>query len=344
MFPWRFAILCFVFCIPLLMSIFTGTASRRFSSINVTNNKDIVDKIFTLRTQSSYPWSKIFYNRPTVIAAEVVNNYLRAFSTDFLFVKGDPDYRQNLQIIGELLPLTSIFVIIGIIWLIIKKYWLVLIWLMLAPIPASLTADGANHATRLFWMVPPLAIAIGAGFAWVISITKSRVRKLTTGLMLVIILGQFVGVTYYYLHIYRILSWRWWNVGYKNALVQLKTIESNYKLVFINNSYEPSLIRYLYFTGYDPAVFQQQFEGDKPLTNVVSGIDGFKLGPKLVFGQINDEGKKRGGLKDLIKPGVLYLASARDDTEDQRMEDFKIIKTIYNPLGQPIFYLISGNK
>lgn len=332
MFPWRFAVLCFVFCIPLLMSIFTGTASRRFSSINVTNNKDIIDKVFTLRTQSSYPWGKLFYNRPTVIAAEVVNNYLRAFSTDFLFVKGDPDYRQNLQIIGELLPLTSIFLIIGLIWLVLKKYWIVLVWLALAPIPAALTADGANHATRLFWMIPPLAIALGAGFTWVVSITQARYRKLLTGLILLVILGQLIGVAYYYLHIYRILSWRWWNVGYKNVFTQLKTVDAGYKLVFINNSYEPSLERFLFWTKFSPSEFHRLFTTDKPSADIIAGYEGFALGPKYYFGSFTTKSR------DLL-PDALYITSDRDDGQPS-----SLVKTLYvsrNALHAPVLYLIT---
>lgn len=345
--------------LPAVYSMLTGVARERFNTISIFQDTVLIDKLNLARKGSEYidlsgqkqtidaKSEYLFHNKPLVFGQVFSQNYFQAISPYFLFAYGDPIFRHHIQEMGMLYFIQALLLIIGVGYLIKsddkKIAWLIFGWLLLSPIPSAMTQGGGNHATRLFLMVPPLMLLTGIGFERVIGFRwKGRYLAIlaVSGLLLV----QTVFYLHrYYLH-YPIESWRWWHVGFKEAMTEVASQQEQYQTVIINNSYEPSLIRYLYFTGYDPAVFQQQFEGDKSLTNVVSGIDGFKLGQKLVFGQINDEGKKRGGLKDLVKPGVLYLASARDDTEDQRMEDFKIIKTIYNPLGQPIFYLISGNK
>jgi hypothetical protein len=123
-----------------------------------------------------------------------------------------------------------------------------------------------------------------------------------------------------------------WNVGYKNALVQLKTIESNYKLVFINNSYEPSLERFLFWTQFPPSEFHKLFTTDKPSANIVPGYEGFALGQKYYFGSFTTQSR------DLL-PDAVYLTSDRDDGQPSSG-----VKTLYvskNELHAPILYLIT---
>ncbi len=53
-----------------------------------------------------------------------------------------------------------------------------LAWLLLSPLPSSLTIDGHSHASRLFLMVFPLAFLTAVGLNWL--------WKKNTGLFLVV--------------------------------------------------------------------------------------------------------------------------------------------------------------
>jgi len=53
-----------------------------------------------------------------------------------------------------------------------KEKWLIISWLLLAPIPSALTKDGGNHATRLFLMIPPLVILSALGLNKIIDWAK----------------------------------------------------------------------------------------------------------------------------------------------------------------------------
>ena len=318
---------------PLIYFVFLGPARDRFGILSLTNNREIIDKVFTLRKESPGLFVKYFINKPFMVTGEWFMNYLRPFSSEFLFVRGDPVMRHNIQVIGQLLPLTAPFLAIGLYVLAKKRQWMWLVWLALAPIPASLTSDGGYHATRLFLMVPPLAVAIGTG----LSQLKNKYLLVTCHLLLA---TQLIWVGYYYINHYPKQSWRWWHVGYKNILTQIPVISDDYSRIFINNTYEPSLMRFLFWTKYDPVKFHKNFTDDKPQDNIVSGYDGFSLDGKYFFGSFN-------GREKLFLPSSLYLVSQREDVggdwdwRESPPENINLVGSSSNPYGQAVFYLVT---
>ena len=318
---------------PLIYFVFLGPARDRFGILSLTNNREIIDKVFTLRKESPGLFVKYFINKPFMVTGEWFMNYLRPFSSEFLFVRGDPVMRHNIQVIGHLLPLTAPFLAIGLYVLAKKRQWMWLVWLALAPIPASLTSDGGYHATRLFLMVPPLAVAIGTG----LSQLKNKYLLVTCHLLLA---TQLIWVGYYYINHYPKQSWRWWHVGYKNILTQIPVISDDYSRIFINNTYEPSLMRFLFWTKYDPVKFHKNFTDDKPQDNIVSGYDGFSLDGKYFFGSFN-------GREKLFLPSSLYLVSQREDVggdwdwRESPPENINLVGSSSNPYGQAVFYLVT---
>ncbi len=318
---------------PLIYFIFLGPARDRFGILSLTNNREIIDKVFTLRKESSSPYIKFFVNKYFMVGGEWFMNYLRPFSSEFLFVRGDPVMRHSIQVIGQLLPLTAPFLLIGLYTLAKKKQWLWLVWLALAPIPASLTSDGGYHATRLFLMVPPLAVAIGSGLS-------QFKNKLLISVTCVLISTQLLWVSYYYLNHYAKQSWRWWHVGYKNILTQIPAISGNYSRIFINNTYEPSLMRFLFWTKYDSVKFHKNFTVDKATENIVPGYDGFSLDGKYFFGSFN-------GKEKLFQPNALYMISQREDVagdwdwRESPPENIELLGSSQNSYGQAVFYLVT---
>ncbi len=320
---------------PLLYFVFLGPARDRFGILSLGNNREIIDKVFTLRKESSSPYIKFFINKYFMVGGEWFMNYLRPFSSEFLFVRGDPVMRHSIQVIGQLLPLTAPFLLIGLYVLAKKRQWMWLVWLALSPIPASLTSDGGYHATRLFLMIPPLTIAIGTG------LSQIKNRFLIFAIYLLIFL-QLIWVGYYYLNHYSKQSWRWWAVGYEDSLTALNKLSPDYSRVFINNTYEPSLIRFLFWTKYDPVKFHKEFTIDQPTKNIVTNYDGFSLDGKYFFGNF----AKNDWMNTLL-PNSLYMISQRDNVAgdwDWRKTPpvgVKVLFTSTNAYDQPIFYLIT---
>lgn len=345
---------------PALWSIYQGEARGRFSVISIFQESVLLDKINLARAGQQYltprgesrvvdpRYEFFFHNKPAIFGQVFTLNYLRAFSVDFLFATGDPNFRHSIHEMG-LLYLFELPVILLGLWALAgkvgrKERTIILGWLLLAPIPAALTFDGGFHATRLFSMLVPLTVLGGLGIGFVSTWPRMSFKVGSLSLGLLAAVGVVFYLHRYFVH-YPIESWRWWHVGYKEALSYINDKGEDYQTVVINNSYEPSLIRYLFYTGYEPSLFHQRFTLDQSKKNILAGVDGFSLDGKVYFGAMNDEARNGGGFEYVMKPGMLYLASARDEmTKDDLSRypygNFTVAKTIFDPAGEAIFYVL----
>ncbi len=350
--------------LPMFYSLYTGEAKERFGIISIFQDSVLTDKLNIARKTQSYytPDGNILKSNPTVdhifsnrlfIFGQVFSqNYLESLSFDFLFTNGDPNFRQAIFEMGELYKFEIITILLGLgvllLKLPIKSRFFVLGWLLLAPIPASLTQDGGYHATRLIIELIPLTILSAIGGVYLLENFKKHLFKLI--LVVVLILAIF-NVTFYlhrYYVNYPVESWRWWHVGFKEAINYVHEREDKYDTVVINNTYEPSLIRYLFFTKFDPALFHKEFTTDKPTPNITPEISGFKFGDKLYFGSISiTHGRKNEAIDRMMRKGILFMVSVRDDLDGEDLRtyehtNFNILKTIVDPKGYPIFFIIEG--
>lgn len=346
---------------PFLYSVIIGEARERFSLVSIFQETVLLDKINLSRKGQEYflvegekqilkPFGEsIFHNKLTVFSQVLTLNYLRAFSFDFLFAKGDSNLRHNTGEMGVMYFFDLALILIGL-WRLVSWRGVARVvlfgWLLFAPIPAALTIDGGYHATRLILMLPPLIVLSALGFDYLIE--KRKVWYWKVAIMFTIVMAL-VNVSFYlhryYLH-YPFESWRFWHVGFKEAMTYVDTIDEKYQIVVINNSYEPSLVRYLFYTKYNPNLFHENYRGDIAQSKVLEGVRGFKFGNKHYFG-IVEHGGGSNEIEKVMKPGMLYLASARDELNNERIENrefgsFRVLKTIYDPIGSPIFYVLEG--
>lgn len=347
--------------IPMFYSIYSGEARGRFEVISIFQDSVLLDKINLARSSQKYysPLGEVstqnplieavLHNKLTVFTQVFSLNYLNAFSFYFLFGSGDPNFRQSIFEMGELYFFEIITIFLGIYYLLTrmqrKVKYLIFGWLLISPIPASLTTGGGLHATRLFLMIAPLTILSALG---IFSLINER-RKVFKGLTFILIVLALINIIFYFhryfIH-YPIESWRWWHVGFKEAINFVQKKEASYGKVIINNSYEPSLIRYLFYTNYDPKIFHQQFKGEQEIKDILPGINGFSLGNKVYFAKLDENNRGAEGFEKVMKKGMLYMASARDevngDLRTYEHQNFKILKTIVNPAGEPIFFVLAG--
>lgn len=344
--------------IPLGLSIITGEAKERFSAISIFQDSVLLDKInlarkgqefFTPDGQSQKTSPQVesyFYNRPMIFLQVFITNYFRSLSPTFLFTEGDINFRQSIHEMGEMYYFEAILLVLGMFAL-SKLEWqkasLVFGWLLIAPIPASLTFQGGFHATRLIIMLPPLLILSGLGGEWILKRRKEISGKILFTLVSILIAFNLVFYFYrYYVH-YAPESWRWWHVGYKEAMKFIKTEEQNFDLVGFNNTYEPSLIRFLFWSGVNPKDFQENYNQTLQTREIFPGYNGFKFTDKYFFGS---SGKP---IQEVLPPKTMYLVSSRDevpgdwDWSKTPPGEIKVLKTIRNPLNEPIFYVVAKN-
>ena len=190
--------------------------------ISVFNDPKIIDQVILKRTE---PWitksfiETAFHNKYFAYATSIGTNYTTAFSPQFLFLNGDPFFRHSIAEQGELLWIYLPFFLFGLLTVSKnfsnKQNKLLLLWLLLAPIPSSLTQGGGDHATRLFLMVPPLTVITAIGFWEFISKTKFKITS--TLLISSLLVFSFANYFHQYAAHYKYESARFWHYGYEQT-------------------------------------------------------------------------------------------------------------------------------
>lgn len=316
------------FILPLLLfviaSIFSNLSGGVIKASNTTifNNENILhERVNKFRKDTIGANLAVFdtiHTRYVGVPYQVAQNYLNSFSPSFLFDKGGEKLVHNSAGFGNLYILDSLFIIVGFLFIFIKKEkfgFFLIAWLLLAPIPSSVTLDSPN-STRLFILMPILTILSAYG-CWEL-IKHLRKRKIGQILLVVIFCVYIVNI-YYFLNLYFIhLQYHrasFWRYGYE----ELVNVTNNYprNKVVMQGVYEFPYIYFLFYNSYDPKKFQEEVEYYQ------TNFEGFKhvksFGRyKFVEALANE--------KEI--PGILYI-----DTQNFHDGD-NIIRL---PGGDPIF-------
>jgi 4-amino-4-deoxy-L-arabinose transferase-like glycosyltransferase len=336
---------------PYFVATLSGSTTKRFSNIGLLNTKTLSEEVVSSRIWSNTDLARFIYNKPTVAIQNLFNGYMQALSSDFLFAEGDPNPRQSVSDFGMMYHFDFTLVVLGLISIygiykkepMKRKYlYIIISWFLLSPIPSILTRDGGTHASRLILILPPLLIFSALGFDLLLSsFKKNYFSKLALIFVLAWMLFDVTKFVHRYFVIWPNESWRFWQTGFEETLSYAREHDQEYERIIFNNTYEPILPRFLFWYGYDMDKFQNQFEGDVHIPKILPGLDGFKLGDKYYFGELNKP------IEPLAQPGTLVVASAEKDVTNPQIfnrTDLKLIKTIYAPVDElPIFYLFTAN-
>ncbi len=337
--------------LPIGYHLTLGEAASRFKTISITNDPKIIEDVILQRTD---PWiagfrlEPLFHNKVIAYVAAFGRNYLTAFSPDFLFINGDPNFRQSVSRFGELLWVSLPFLILGFFKIALWKnpsYRLVLIWLLLAPVSSALTIGGGNHATRLFITLPPLILITALGFESFLSWRGKFSSKIQFSILVTVSLATFLNLTgywYRYEFHYRFESARVWNYGFEPIFGKLKELDRGTGRIFVNNTYDPSLYRFAFYTKLPPKDFQTSFHTDASSDDILPHFNGFQFGERYYFGQID----RYENLLNLLKPGDLYLAVQGKEVpgdwnwSKNPPSGIRSLAVVYDVLGQPLMYLL----
>lgn len=286
---------------------------------------------------------RAIHNKFTFVGERIISNYITSLSFDFLFVNGDPNPRHMMDEMGMFYKIEVIALLVGLVLffmdrnLDVRVKRLVAVWILAGILPASITRDGGNHATRLILILPPLIFLISYGLYKIYDLSK----KIT--LVYLLILFAFFGL---YLHNYYVhYPWdseRWWHAGWCDAVAEVKKIDKTYEKMIISMADEPAWIFFAGCYQYDPSKWQKEF----PIGNDVDvkGFGKISHTEKFYFG------KPEGGiysLKDNLDEKSLYLASAKEIPWNLIMDPTRVpdglnlVKTIPFPSGEPAFYVFS---
>lgn len=340
--------------LPIFYSTLFGGGLQRFNYLSILHDSRMGYQVGLQRKRDfemDVNGAKFFHNRFVWWMNVFLNNYLQAFSPQFLFIDGDSNLRHSLNGMGEFYKIEFLFMLVGIgvffsTKLLDKKTKLFFVfWLLASPVPAALTRDGGMHATRLFFLLPPLIFLIAFGVWWILQI-GTKVRVYTA---VVIVLAYAISFFFYQHNYWVHYPWdseRWWHAGWKEAVQAIKKVDKDYDKVFISMASDPAWIFFLSWYQYPPdRLHQIWLPGRKLPTEDIDGFGKVSKIDKFYFGTAKVQDMY--SLWTVLPDNALYLAPSDEvkvnliKEPERTPRDLRLIKSIAYPSGKPAFYLFT---
>jgi len=239
-------------------AILFNSGSRARGQVLFLVDQGAVNRIIELRKASKLPGviTRLVYNRPVYFVENFAKNYVTYFSPKFLFINGGTQYQFSIPGTGLIYLVNLPLFYIGL-YLLIKKslnskpYSLFLLWLMIAPIPASLTNE-SYAVVRATTMLPIPEIVISLAAIEIVSKFKKDYWKI---LIPIYFIALFIGLTdivIKYSTVYKTGYSSSWQYGYKEAVSIAKDNYSKYDKIIVTKKYGEPHEYFLFFMGYSP--------------------------------------------------------------------------------------------
>lgn len=329
-----FCLIClFIILIPLIYASFFEKGLSRINKLTTLRSEQITrsvnQDIFPYLYEKNIYIHKVFHNKYFYWIKEISTSYLEHFSINFWYLTGDNSLRYFLGNMGMFYLLELPFLILGIYFLFRNfrhVFYLLLGWLLIAPIPASIS--GRPFAVRSLSMLPAGLTFSAAGIYFFLKLVKQ-----ITNLKILLAFLFMCSFVYYFVryHVeYPVYAATWW--GWENkAAIDLATKEAdNYDQIFISSFYSGTDLAFGFYNAVDPSEYR------KIKSNPIILADNrkfFKFG-KFYIGSfdINDNNRLNSGI---IPSRSLYIA---------RPEEISSAEVIRAPDdGRILFYVYRTN-
>ena len=318
-------IVIFILLLPLIPYLKSRESRLRFYEVNIFSNLDVVIQANQRIAQSGGTrLAKMAHHRFLGHASNFLKHYFDHFSGEFLFISGDVNPRLSVRSVGELYLIELPFFLIGLYLLLTnlkkKPYLLILLWFLLAPIPAA-TARETPHALRIVSILPTPQIISALGVLSIFSYFRKFkyffLFFITFSLFLILNISCYL-YTYYF--VFPKLYAGQWLDGYKQAVEYVGENKDKYDKIYITNHYSRPYIYLLFYLNYPPAKYNQIVDRERDWY----GNWSVKRFDKYIFGDEVDNSDK-----------ILYLAKP-----ETSKEGFNKVGEINNSFAQPVFWVL----
>lgn len=352
--------LIFLFLTGFILSktLFSADITK-LSGISIFGDPALVHKQIELpRNEHGNPqsfFSRVLHNKVIFALERFGQNYIKAFSAEFLFIKGGTNSAHNIKDFGNMYLVEAPFLLLGILYLVVLHrrrrfsrettlfiFW----WFLIAPIASSITKD-APHTNRMFAVFPILPLITAFGIFCLLNIISEHkfFKKIVTlGISIIFLLNISIYLDRYFIH-FPIREGENWGIAYKKLSKFLENQDGNYNEIIISRPRESPYIFLLFYQQYDPTLFRRAIQWYPPTA------DGFihakKLG-KYTFRDIRYP-------EDLRAPNRLLIDKTTDmeiwakndsylagqDAHGRVYVDSHLLDKIALPDGSPYYSIIS---
>jgi len=243
----------------------------RLKSLLFTSNPGFADKTGEFQGEGG---SRLIYNKLTVASKDLVYEYIKYFSPQFMVTTGDQNVRFGYPGMSPITPVEYVFIFIGIYYLFKNKekwrFLLIAIFLF-APLSASLSWAEASVTRSVFIFVPTLLISSYG----IINLSKNK--KIVFALIAFVYLYFAFYSWDLYLNHYpkRAYVVRAWQCGYKELMDYVKDNYNRFDKFYITRRNGQPYIFFLYYLKYSPQKYQSQAQLSSPDKFGFGQVDGF---------------------------------------------------------------------
>lgn len=263
------------------------------------------------------------------IAAE---NYLKHFSYDYMFVSGDQTPRNSVKTFGEFYLIDGLLLLFGLLALPLKRSkatLVVLAWLILAPVPASLA--GSINVNRAGFMMGSMQVLAALGATFLITKFPKKLQVAPIVAIVGVLAFMAYGYVNYYFTVYPKKDFIDWQYGMKEIVDYVKE-HNGYTKVYMTDIRSQPYIFFLYYLKTPLPDFRKTvLYNDAPSSrkfNLVSSFDKFHFGGWDI-------------VESPPEMGTLYIVTNSQYDGLRHKSVFDVKKVIKYPDGGDAFYIVS---
>ncbi len=277
-----------------------------------------------------------------------LERYIAFFSPEYLFIKGDPNPKFSIQTFGQFYYLDGLFLLIGLISILVKpdKAGLILlIWALVAPIPASIVG-GVNespHSGRGLFIMGSWNMISAYGCYQILKLLKNNTLK---GLYLSLVILLFGYLLWSFTKIYYGNYNKDYAIEWQYGMAQIANfikLHTGYREVYMTDIRSQPYIFLLNYLKVPLSEFSKSVKYNNSPSrsyNLVSEFslpiedDGVIKTNKYHFGDWNP-------IESRPTPGVLYVLSSSQYDGLRYKSEFKVKEIVWYPNKTVAFYLVS---
>jgi 4-amino-4-deoxy-L-arabinose transferase-like glycosyltransferase len=267
----------------------------------------------------------------------IFDNYKKHFTYSYLFEKGDQGPRASVKVAGQFYKIDLVLSLVGLIALILKKKWqaisVILLWLVLSPIPSSVSSVDPSSIRGIFMIAPVLMLSAFGAYS-LINIFSSRWLKVGVALVIAFFLGrEVINYLNYYSKVYPVKEAIEWQYGMKEIVEYSNDNPNVYKMYVDNIRQQP----YIYFLYYGKVSLPELLstvrydESQSKSFNTVLSFDKYQFGSWNIIESFPNE-------------GIFYAVTPSYYTGLRHIQAFDVVKQIKYPDKSDAFYIVTGHS
>jgi hypothetical protein len=245
---------------PLLGSLVSTGHRGKIYMTTLLSYRIPEESILRIKNEDGQFLFGIFHNNLMEYGYMLLDRYANQFGPSFLFIKGLSDNRQRIAEMGMMYWSDLVLICLALPVVLkntkYRNFKFLVIWLLLAPIPAIITRDPV-HARRAVNMIYPLIIFCGIGLDTLVKKSRRPIMLVFTAIFLWS-MGLYVCSYYVFTPLQTFVGSAGWQYGYKQLVEKVEPIKDKYQRVVIDTTYQGPYAYFLFYSKYPPSNYQHQ--------------------------------------------------------------------------------------